>query len=580
MGKLRPRKAKSASTRDAVNPVRTMTPALEHDLLRRVSNFVTQLGDSREVEKVIARALRLSMSFFGVPEGCVAVVRTGRRDAEILLATPPDSVWDCTMLASFLRKEEVHVGSDIMLSRIRRFGRMWGVLAVRSPRGEFPWDVRQAFSSIGAAAAQLIEQIEDERVREVRRRIDHKILEEISPKNLFYQILHGLRSLIGYDHSAALLTCNEDHTSLELVGEQIAWRKAKSQKIGTKLRLDKPILELLARNAVYGFNREGRQWRDWTGTDAKSLAELLDYNRQAKDLDLSCAEGAVLCAPLVTRHQVLGVLKVAASHPGTFGPYEVDVIAQFLSPVAVAIQNMRQTESLRMRMRAAERQQAMADFARGVSHDVNNALGAMLPLVQQMQADLDDGAFDAATAREDLEQIEQSLQVCRRIFGGMLSFARRAAHNLSDVYLHQAVEGTLTVFREVLQRSGIELHVDVPTDLPALRGIQADVEQLLLNIIGNARDAMETGGSLSIRAARNGDRVELTVSDTGCGISASNLARVHEPFFSTKTSGSGLGLSICQSIVSQMRGKMRIESVEGQGTTVRVTLPLPQESSP
>jgi two-component system NtrC family sensor kinase len=276
----------------------------------------------------------------------------------------------------------------------------------------------------------------------------------------------------------------------------------------------------------------------------------------------------------------LGVLKVAATHAGTFGPYEANVIAQFLPPVAIAIQNMRHTESLRMRMRAAERQQAMADFARGVSHDVNNALGAMLPLVQQMQADLDDNVFDAATARQDLQQIEQSLQVCRRIFGGMLSFARRAERNVSDVYLHQAVEGTLLVFREVLQRAGIELHVDVPADLPALRGIQADVEQLLLNIIGNARDAMETGGTLTIRAARVGDRVELSVTDTGCGISPANLARVHEPFFSTKASGSGLGLSICQSIVSQMRGKLHIESEEGRGTTVRVTLPLPQESSP
>jgi two-component system NtrC family sensor kinase len=241
---------------------------------------------------------------------------------------------------------------------------------------------------------------------------------------------------------------------------------------------------------------------------------------------------------------------------------------------------MRHTESLQMRMRAAERQQAMADFARGVSHDVNNALGAILPLVQQMQADIDEGEFDKGTAREDLGQIERSLQVCRRIFGGMLSFARRAAHNASDVYLHQAVEGTLVVFREVLQRNGIAVEVDVPAHLPAVRGIQADVEQLLLNIIGNARDAMESGGSLSITAVQQGDRLELAVSDTGCGIPAANLARVQEPFFSTKSTGSGLGLSICHSIVSQMHGKMRIDSQEGRGTTVRVTLPLPQETKP
>jgi two-component system, NtrC family, sensor kinase len=365
---------------------------------------------------------------------------------------------------------------------------------------------------------------------------------------------------------------------VELVGEQIAWRKAKSQQVGLKIQLDKPIWELLAHNVVYGFNRDGKRWRDWTGLDAERLAELLDYNRGPRGVDLSTAEDAVLYAPLVSRHKVLGVLKLAACHAGTFGPYEANVIAQFLPPVAVAIQNMRHTESLRMRMRAAERQQAMADFARGVSHDVNNALGAILPLVQQMRFELDDGMFDTATGRDDLRQIEESLQVCRRIFGGMLSFARRTAHNVSDVYLHQAVEGTLVVFRELLERSGIQVCVEVPEDLPALRGIQSDVEQLLLNIIGNARDAMETGGTLTIRASRHTDYLDLVVSDTGCGISAADLPRVHEPFFSTKTSGSGLGLSICQSIVSQMRGKMRIESEEDRGTAVRVSLPLPQES--
>jgi two-component system NtrC family sensor kinase len=580
MSKLRPRRLKPSGRPVASNPVCSMTPALEHDLLQRLWNFKNQMVDSRDVEKVIARALRLSMEFFHVPEGCVAVVRPGKHDADILAPLPPDGQWDRTMLAGFLRKEEVRVGPDIMLSRVRRFGRMWGTLAVRCPRAEFRWDVRQAFSSVGAAATQLIEGIEEDRIREVRSRIDQKILEEISPKNLFYHILHGLRSLIGYDHSAALFTCDADHTSLELVGEQIAWRKAKSQLVGLNLPLTKPLWDLLGKNVVYGFNRESKQWVDWTGLDARPLAELLDYNRRGRQADAPICEESILCAPLATRHEVLGVLKVAALHAGTFGSYEADVIAQFLPSVAVAIQNMRHTESLRQRMHAAERQQAMADFARGVSHDVNNSLGAMLPLVQQMRADIDDGVFDPEVAQQDLYQIEQSLQICRRIFGGMLSFARRAARNASDVYLHQAVEGTLTVFRELLQRNGIEVHVDVPADLPALRGIQADVEQLLLNIIGNARDAMEAGGTLTIRASRNGDHVDLTVSDTGCGIPAANLPRVQEPFFTTKPSGSGLGLAICQSIVSQMHGKLRLESKEGEGTTVRVALPLPQESTP
>src|SRR5262245_51462456 len=129
MSKIRPQKNRPATGRNPTNPVRSMTPALEHDLLRRISSFMNQLSDSREVEKVISRALRLSMEFFGAPEGCMAVVKPGRRDADLLFPTPTDSVWDRAMLASFLRKEEVHVGPEIMLSRVRRFDRMWGVLA-------------------------------------------------------------------------------------------------------------------------------------------------------------------------------------------------------------------------------------------------------------------------------------------------------------------------------------------------------------------------------------------------------------------------------------------------------------------
>jgi signal transduction histidine kinase len=361
---------------------------------------------------------------------------------------------------------------------------------------------------IGAAATQIIERIEDDRVREVRSRIDKKILEEISPKNLFYQILHGLRSLINYDHSAALLTVDVEGTSLQVAGEQIAWRKAKSLRVGQKIPLDKPLWDLLTPNVVWGFNRDGKQWCDWTGLCAESLAQALDYNHDGLPAGASTAEGAMLCAPLVTRREVLGVLKVSARQPGTFGAYEAGVIAQFLPQVAIALQNMRRTETLRMRMQAAERQQAMADFARGVSHDVNNALGAVLPLVQQMRTDLDDGALDPAIARDDLAEIERSLQVCRRIFGGMLSFARRAALNDSDIYLHHAVEGTLAVFREVLKGNHIDVQVSVPVDLPPLRGIQADVEQLLLNLIGNARDAMGSGGTLTIGAVREPDHVE------------------------------------------------------------------------
>ena len=181
------------------------------------------------------------------------------------------------MLAGFLRGEKVRVPAELMLARIRRHGRMWGALAVRGPGKTFHWDSRQAFSSVGSLANELIDQIDRERIREVRARVDRKILEQSHPKHLAYELLHGIRSLTGYDHSAALLIYDGESRSLEVVAEQIAWQKAKGQNVGRKLPLARRSGELLDRPFVCGFNREGKGWDNWTGTDATGLAELLDY---------------------------------------------------------------------------------------------------------------------------------------------------------------------------------------------------------------------------------------------------------------------------------------------------------------
>jgi signal transduction histidine kinase len=572
------RAATSASTarpKRAADP-ESLAPDAEFRLLKQLWNFNAQQRTTGDADKVLVAALRLSLDFFGAPEGCVVTVRPGRDEADVLASSPAGARWDRTLIAGFLRGHKVSIPPDAMLARIRRYGRMWGALAVRSSGTEFAWDARKAFSSIGTAATQLIERIDEQRVAEVRTRIDHKILDQIGPKDLFYQILHGIRSLIAYDHSAALLTCDSDEAVLEIVGEQIAWRKSKSQQIGRKLPLAGPISALLTQGIVFGFNREGRAWTDWTDTDAVPLASLLDYNRGDGTFS---EEGTMLCAPLNTRHGLVGVLKVASVHAGALGPYEADIISQFLPQVSVALLNMRVTESLEMRMRAAERKQAMADLARAVSHDVNNAIGAVVPLVQQMRDDLESGGLPPEVMREDLREVERSMQICRRIFGGMLGFARGASRNASEVHLKHEVDAALAVFKEGLARMGIETVVDVPADLPPLVGIQADIDQLLLNLIGNARDALDTGGWLAIEAARDGERIELVIRDNGCGIPPENLGKVAEPFFTTKPSGNGLGLSICRSIVAQLRGKMHIESTLGEGTAVRLSLPIAAEAT-
>jgi len=117
--------------------------------------------------------------------------------------------------------------------------------------------------------------------------------------------------------------------------------------------------------------------------------------------------------------------------------------------------------------------------------------------------------------------------------------------------------------------------VEVDSKLPTVQGSQGDLEQLLLNLLTNARDAMPTGGRISITARSSDSTLQLAVEDTGMGIAPEHLPKVLEPFFSTKPDGNGLGLSICRSIVWQMQGKLEISSTPNVGTRVTVLLPLP-----
>jgi signal transduction histidine kinase len=579
VSKAQSRKASSPEPEPAAEdtePAGPIAAGPAPDLVPHLWRFRTIHRDSRDADRMLRAALKLGLEVFGAPEGCLAAIRPGIGTTRVVFSVPEGGWWDRDLLAGFLRGARVRVPPDLMLARIRRQGRMWGALAIRAPGTTFHWDARQALSAIGTLANELIDHIDRERVREVRARIDRKVLEQSQPKHLFYELLHGIRSLTAYDHSAALLTYDLERQVLEVVAEQVAWQKAKGKNVGRILPECGPLRSLLDKGVVCGFDRVGGHWADWTDTAATALADLLDFDGSSSpEPGLSTPpEGAILCAPLVTRGGLLGVLKVASIAPGSFTRYEVELVAQFLPQAAVALQHSRRAESLERKVLLAERKHAMADLARGVSHDVNNALGVVLPLVQQLRDELDAGGLDPAVAADDLREVERAIQACRRIFGGMLSFARGLSRNPSEVSLSQAVDAALAILRQGLERRGVVLTVDVPADLPYLLGVQADVEQLLLNLLSNARDATRPGDALTVRAVRAGDLLELIVEDTGCGIPREHLARIQEPFFTTKPDGHGLGLAICRSIVAGMRGRLQIESTYGAGTRVRAALPI------
>jgi len=589
-----------------------MTRERELDLLLFLEGLSAQLKHAREVRKALVRALRSTQEFLEATHSCVAVLRPGQEAAEVILAIPERMDWDPRLLGRFIRNERPPLPRDLLLAPVRRRGRAWAVLALLNREQPFDRGAGRALWRIAAAVSAAIETIDRERMLEVRDRIDRKITEQLRPKDLFYQILDGLRSLTRYDHSSALLIRDEGDQALTLVAEQIAWTKGKSRRIGLRLPLTDEVRGIVGLAEVYGFEREGDKWREWIGRPAAPLARLLDYNagdmgealgpqegetlgppeeaigpveeeasgvhegdtsrlreREASGL----REGAMIVAPLAARDGIFGVLKIAARHPGTFGRYDAELVERFRSQAAIAIQNSQRTETLETRMLEAERKHAMAELARSVSHDVNNALGAVLPLVQQIQEDLRSGLVEPDVLSADLDQIQRSLQVCRRIFGGMLSFARGEARSSGHGLVRDALDNTMAILRVSMDRHGVSLSADVSSDLPPVAVGQSDLEQVFLNLLTNAREAMPGGGELSGRARCGPGIVEISIGDTGCGIPAENLPMVQEPFFSTKPHGNGLGLSICRSILWERGGRLVLDSTPGKGTRVTVIVP-------
>ena len=322
------------------------------------------------------------------------------------------------------------------------------------------------------------------------------------------------------------------------------------------------------------YERDDGRWRDPHG-GATSLPDLLELGTSQG----APAEVSMLCAPILTPEGALGVLKISARRHGVLGGHEARLVEDFLPLASLAVQFSVRTESLQDQVLQSERKHALANLTRGIAHDVNNALGAMLPLVQQIRDDAESGELDDATLVEDLSSIETSLHTCRRIFGGMLTIARGGADHSSGQgvghgNLRRAIDAALSVLGDSLKRRAIEVTVELPAELPTIRGSQGDLTQLFLNLSANARDAMPDGGELRIRAVNGDDSVRVSVEDTGTGIPDRMLERVAEPFFTTKADGNGLGLSICRSILWDIGGEMDIDTTPGVGTRAALTLPV------
>jgi hypothetical protein len=198
--------------------------------LKFLDSLSTHLTAVREPHKALRHALRDTREFFDAARGCIATLRAGHPEAKILFTLPKQIAWDLSVLTRYIRHTYPGVAPDMLIGSIRRRDGACGAIALVRPGREFDREDRRLIARIAAALSAAAHRIDRDRLLGVRDRIDRKIMEQIHPKDLFYQILDGIRSLTLYDHSSALLIREEGEPSLRVVAEQIAWTKAKSER--------------------------------------------------------------------------------------------------------------------------------------------------------------------------------------------------------------------------------------------------------------------------------------------------------------------------------------------------------------
>lgn len=222
---------------------------------------------------------------------------------------------------------------------------------------------------------------------------------------------------------------------------------------------------------------------------------------------------------------------------------------------------------------------AIGQLAAGVAHEINNPL-ALINQIAGYVKDLFIIKQQYENDEELLENIDSILDAvnrCGRITSQLLGFSRKFDLKIEKVNLKEAISDVLIFHEKEAAYRNINLSVDVPEDVPDIETDQGKFQQVLMNLVNNAFQAVDDGSCLGIQASHDdANTVSITISDTGCGIPEEQIDTIFEPFFTTKEKGkgTGLGLSITYGLVKKLHGNITVTSKESEGTTFIVTLPV------
>jgi signal transduction histidine kinase len=314
---------------------------------------------------------------------------------------------------------------------------------------------------------------------------------------------------------------------------------------------------------------------DFALTGFSGLAALEYLRARDRDTPFLIVSGTIT--------EVAAVQAIKAGANDYIGKHDLSRLAPAVARELNEAESRRQRRVLEEQLRQSQKMDAIGRLAGGVAHDFNNLLTAIIGYCQisQLHPAVDD------RLRRDLNEIMQAAQRASSLTRQLLAFSRRQELEPKVVNLNFIVEGMERLLQRVIGED-LELVTDRGSALGTIVADPSQIEQVIMNLVVNAREALPSGGRITIRTTTarsdalpfpprepipDGDYVVLSVTDNGTGMDDDMLGRIFEPFFTTKEYGTGLGLATVYGIVRQSGGGLAVESVRGQGTTFTIYLP-------
>ncbi|MDQ1352460.1 MAG: Histidine kinase protein [Acidobacteriota bacterium] len=521
----------------------------------------------KDIQKLFHRFIYTIKSRYDADAACFLFKESGGGELNRWIFKGDAALFDTQFIKGFALKQKILLPNNLLLSLIKVHERLVGIVGLRRSGRDFQVGSGRKLRACCTVMAKELTIRVEEREDRILDRLKEKVVGELRPIDLAYQILDGLRHLVHYDHSSALLTYEKSDGALGVLAEKVAWTKSKSAFIGHKIILpDHVAADLLRRPEIRLLGKKGTNSPNHNVED--TLFRLLDYSRG----DRIPSPTSVLCAPLIYRDDLLGILKLASRKRPPFDERDAHIVERFLHIAATSLRNARFADTLGERALQGEMHGALV---KAMSHDIRNAIGTILLLGPQIQHDLENEQIDIVTLKEDMNAIIKDAQLIQRIFTNLLREAGPGRSGLGPVDANVVVKEVVELLKTRLDHRHILLKLNFAENLPAVRASRRHLEHIIVNLVTNAADAAPQGKGLitiSTEFCPDTNHLRLSVQDNGPGMTPELLRQAQEPFFSTKPGGTGLGLPLCRALAWQINALFHIDSSPGEGAVVTLQL--------